>query len=90
MLCALMVSRHRRKVFEHADDKVQHGLLLEDFANAILHGKFTGVDAEDSLGESLTAMAIYRSNDSGQMEPVFVSEYLESAGETVQSLVSRL
>ncbi len=81
---------HCRKVFEHADDKVQHGLLLEDFANAILHGKCTGVDAEDSLGESLTAMAIYRSNDSGQTEPVFVREYLEMAGDTVHSLVSRL
>ena len=85
-----MVLHHRRKVFEHADDKVQHGLLLEDFANAILNGKFKGVDAEDSLGESLTAMAIYRSNDSGQTEPLFVSEYLESAGEMVESLVSRL
>ena len=65
-------------------------MLLEDFANAILHGRFKGVAAEDSLGESLTAMAIYRSNDSGQTEQVFVKEYSEAAGEKVQAALSRL
>jgi hypothetical protein len=53
-------------------------------------GAFVGVAAADSLGESLTAMAIYRSNDSGQVEDVFVKEYLEAAGETVGALAARL
>jgi hypothetical protein len=35
-------------------------------------------------------MAIYRSNDSGQVEDVFVKEYLEAAGETVEALAARL
>ena len=30
------------------------------------------MDAVDSLGESLTAMAIYRANESRQVEDVFV------------------
>ena len=28
------------RTFEHADEKISHGLLLEDFANAVLRGTF--------------------------------------------------
>eukprot|EP01050_Picozoa_sp_SAG11_P011532 SAG11_NODE_1227_length_5474_cov_5.294326_5_plen_466_part_00 len=46
------------KLIEVADRRITHGLLLQDFANACMLGTFTGVAAADSLGESLTAMAI--------------------------------
>ena len=61
--------------------KTHHGLLLQDFANTILHGQTQGVTAADSLGESLTAMAIYRANESGEWEDVFVeaAAYAEPA-----------
>ena len=71
------------KLVAAADDKITHGLLLHDFASAILHNTYTGVTAADSLGECLTALAIYKSNESGQTEPVFTKEYLEAAGESV-------
>ena len=36
------------------------------------YGKTDGVDASDSLGESLTAMAIYRADESGEWQQVFI------------------
>ena len=66
------------KVIEHPEYKEHHGLLLEDFASTILHGKTQGVGAEDSLGESLTAMAIYRSDESGEWESVFAEAFAEA------------
>ena len=55
------------KVYEHPDYKEHHGLLIADFAKTVLRGPdaMQGVSAGDSLGESLTAMAIYRANSSG-------------------------
>lgn len=49
-------------------------MLLADFAHTVLHGTPAagGVPAQDSLGESLTAMAIYRAQDSKVWETVFV------------------
>jgi predicted dehydrogenase len=79
------------KLFEHPVEKVHHGLLLEDFARTILHGETRGVRAADSLGESLTAMAIYRANDSGQWEDVFSEAFTTAAGaEAAQTVAARL
>ena len=65
------------------------GLLLEDFARTILHGPeaMQGVSAGDSLGESLTAMAVYRADESGEWENVFVKE---AVGDEVEVLAARL
>jgi hypothetical protein len=62
------------EVTQHPVYKEHHGLLIQDFARTILRGETVGVAAADSLGESLTALAIYRANESGRWEPVFVPE----------------
>ena len=62
----------------HGLNLQHHGLLLEDFASTILHGKTQGVGALDSLGESLTAMALYRSDESGEWESVFAEAFAEA------------
>ena len=46
-----------------------------------------GVSAGDSLGESLTAMAVYRADESGEWESVFVKE---AVGDEVEALAARL
>lgn len=82
------------KVYEHPDYKEHHGLLIADFAKTVLHGPdaMQGVSAGDSLGESLTAMAIYRANSSGDWQEVFVNEALASAAVEgqVETLAARL
>ena len=77
------------KRFEHPVYEEHHGLLLADFARTVLRGPGAtrGVSAEDSLGESLTAMAIYRANESGGWESVFVKE---AVGDEVEALAARL
>eukprot|EP01052_Picozoa_sp_SAG31_P015333 SAG31_NODE_983_length_10554_cov_6.049259_3_plen_225_part_00 len=80
-------SKHRDgKLVEVADDKITHGLLLQDFASAVLHNTYIGVEAGDSLGESLTALAIYRSNESGKSEVVFTKEYFDAAEKATAKL----
>lgn len=53
-------------------------MLLEDFARTFLKGETHGVSAGDSLGESLTAMAIYRADASGEWEDVLVQVFAEA------------
>ena len=82
------------KVYEHPDYKEHHGLLIADFAKTVLRGPdvMQGVSAGDSLGESLTAMAIYRANSSGEWQEVFVEEALApvAAEGQVEALAARL
>jgi len=82
------------QVYEHPEYKEHHGLLIADFANTVLHGPevMQGVAAGDSLGESLTAMAIYRANSSGEWQDVFVQEVsgsITTEGQ-LKALASRL
>ena len=80
------------KVYEHPEYKEHHGLLIADFARTVLHGPdaMQGVSAVDSLGESLTAMAIYRAHSSGEWQKVFVKEAMASTEDHVESLAARL
>ena len=48
------------------------GLVIADFANSILHGTTPSADAVESLGESWTALAIYRA----QVGVVLTSRHL--------------
>ena len=58
------------------------------------HGKTVGVDAADSLGESLTAMAIYRADATGDWQRVFIPAAGFPAAsdeqENVEALAARL
>ena len=79
------------KTFEHPDYSEHHGLLMQDFARTVLHGVTEGVDAADSLGESLTAMAIYRAAESKQWEDVFIpAAAVGAADPPVEALAARL
>lgn len=52
-----------------------------------------GVDASDSLGESLTAMAIYRANATGKWQQVFIPAAgfpVEAEQAGVEALAARL
>ncbi len=48
------------------------GYELRDFSRAVLEGKTLAASPEYSLGELRTALAIYRSAESGQWEKVWV------------------
>lgn len=82
------------KVYEHPEYKEHHGLLIADFAQTVLNGPdaMQGVDAGDSLGESLTAMAIYRANSTREWQEVFVKEAIGSMAieGQVEALAPRL
>jgi predicted dehydrogenase len=47
-----------------------YGAELDDFANAVLHGTPLAAPPEYALGELRTALAMYRSSESGQWEDV--------------------
>ena len=48
-----------------------HGKVIEDFAHAVLSGRAPAATAVDSLAELRTALAIYKSAQTGQWEAVW-------------------
>ena len=57
--------------YEHPHFLEHHGLVIADFAQSVLHGTSPSADAIDSLGESWTALAAYKAQESGQWEQVY-------------------
>ena len=51
-----------------------HGRAIEDFANTCLNGSTPAATARDSLGELRTALAIYKSAETGTWENVWADD----------------
>ena len=60
-----------RVLFEARGRADSYGLELADFADAVLDGRRPAAPAEESLAELRTALALYRSADSGRWERVW-------------------
>lgn len=60
-----------KKIFASPGYIDSFGLELADFAAAVLDGKTPAAGPEQALGELRTALAIYRSAESGRWEPVW-------------------
>lgn len=63
--------RRMEAVGEPAGYLESYGGAFADFAAAVLHGTRPAADARSSIGELRTALALYRSVQSGRWEPVW-------------------